>query len=159
MYFLFHNKASGCFLLTNFTITLLVESLRYLETGKQWHPSMSFGSISKPESWQMSITTFSRLSSGISFRILHNSMLLHWLYCSDLASFFSRLMIHSSSLVFTFFTTASLLLVFLFVECSWDILSFSFNIWLQRLNISTSTITFPFKAIIFCTSSSFLWHL
>ena len=143
-----------CFLLTNFTITLLLDSLLYLETGKQWQPSMSFGSISKPELWQMSIKTFSRLFSGISFRIPDNSMLLCWLYCSDLAWFFSR-QIHSSSLVFTFFTTASTFLIFTFVECRWDIVSFNFDIWLQRLDISASAITFPFKATIFYTSSGF----
>ena len=101
MDFVFHSKASGCFLPMNYTVTI------------------------------------------------------GWLYCLDLAWFFSRLVIHSSSFVFTFFTTASSLLNFLFVECSWDVVSFSFNIWLQRLDISESTITFPFKAIIFCISSGF----
>ena len=62
-------------------------------------------------------------------------------------------MIRSSSLAFTFFTTNRSLVIFLLVECSWDIVSLSFDIWLQRLEISESTITFPFKAIIFCTSS------
>ena len=144
-----------CFLLTNFTITLLLDSLLYLETGKQWQPSMSFGSISKPESWQMSITTFSRLFSGISFGIPDNSVLLRRLYCSDLARFFSRQIIRSSSLVFTFFTTTSSLLIFLFVECSWDIVSLNFDIWLQRLDIPASAMTFLFKATILCTSSGF----
>ena len=101
---------------------------------------------------KISITTFSRLSSGISFGI---PILLCLLYCSDLAWLFSRLMIHSSSFAFTLFTTVRSLLIFSLVECSWDIVSFSFDIWLQRLEISESTITFPFKAIIFCTSSGF----
>ena len=118
MDFLFHSKGSRCFLLTDFTITPLLESPIFLETGKQWQPSMSFGSISKLESWQMSIKTFSRFFSGISFGIPDNSVLLHQLYCSSLARFFSRLMIHSSSLVFTFLTTATSLLIFSFVECS-----------------------------------------
>ena len=103
----------------------------------------------------MSITTFSRLLSGISFGIPDNSMLLRWLYCFDLAWFFSRLMIRSSSLVFTFFTNASLLLIFSFAECSWNIVLFSFDILLQRLDISASMITFPSKEIIFFTSSGF----
>ena len=85
MVFLLHSKTSGCFLLTNFMMTLLLGSLLYQETGKQWLPSMSFGSISKPESWQMSTTTVSRLISGISFGIPDSSMLLQRLYCSDLA--------------------------------------------------------------------------
>ena len=124
MDFLFCSKPSGCFLLTNFTITLLLGSLLCLETGKWWQPSMSFCSLSKLESWQMSIKTFSRLSSSVSFGIPDNSVLLHWMYCSHLAWFFSRLMICSSSLVFTFLATASSVLFFLFVECSWDIVSF-----------------------------------
>ena len=107
---------------------------------------MSFGSIFKPELWQMSITTFSNLSSGILFGIPDNSVLLRR----------SRLMIRSSIYVFTFFKTGSSLLIFSFVECSWDIVSFSFSICLQRLDISESTITLPFKAIIFCTNSGFL---
>ena len=78
MDFLFLSIASGCFLLTNFTITLVLESLLYLETSKQWHPSMSFGSISKSELWQMSNTTFFRLSSDISFGIPDNSKLLSY---------------------------------------------------------------------------------
>ena len=82
---LFLKIASRCFLFMNFTITLLLESLLYLEAGKRWHPSMSFGSISTSESWQMPITTFSRLSSGISFGIPDNSILLRRLYRSDLA--------------------------------------------------------------------------
>ena len=86
MDFVFHSKASGCFLPMNYTVTI------------------------------------------------------GWLYCLDLAWFFSRLVIHSSSFVFTFFTTASSLLNFLFVECSWDVVSFSFNIWLQRLDMSGFTI-------------------
>ena len=77
------------------------------------------------------------------------------LYCSYLAWFFSRLMICSSSFVFTFLATASSLLIFLFVECSWVIVSFSFGIWLQMLDISESMITFPFNTIIFCTSPGF----
>ena len=128
MDFLFLSIASGCFLLMNFTITILLESLLYLEASKQWHPSMSFGSISKSKSWQMSITTLSRLSSGISFRTPDSSILLHWLYCWDLAWLLSRLMIYSSSFVFTFFTTVRLLFISSFVECSWDIVSFSFHI-------------------------------
>ena len=152
---LFLSIASGCFLLMNFTITFLLESLLHLETGKRWYPSMSFGSISTSEPWQMSVTTFSRLSSGISLGIPDNSILLCWLYCSALAWLFSRLMIHSFSFAFTFFTTVRSLLIFSLGECSWDIVSFSFKIWLQRLEISESTITFPFKAIIFCTSSGF----
>ena len=156
MDFLFLSIASGCFLLTNFTITLLLESLLYLEAGKRWHPSMSFGSISKSKSWQMSITTFSRLSSGVSFGIPDDSILFSRLYCSDLAWLFSSLMICSSSFAFPFFTAVRWLLIFSFVECSWDIVSFSFDIWLQRLDISESTITFHFKAIIFCTNSGFL---
>ena len=43
---LFLSIASGGFLLTNFTVTLLLESLLYLEIGKRWHPSTSSGSIS-----------------------------------------------------------------------------------------------------------------
>ena len=93
----------------------------------------------------MSITTFSNLSSGILFGIPDNSVLLRR----------SRLMIRSSIYVFTFFKTGSSLLIFSFIECSWDIVSFSFSICLQRLDISESTITFPFKAIIFCTSSGY----
>ena len=116
---------------------------------------MSFSLISKSELCQMSITTFSRLISGISFRIPDNSILLCQLYCSDLAWLFSQLMIRSSSFAFTFFTTVRSLLIFSFVECSWDIASFSFDIWLQRLDITESTITFPFKEIIFCTSPGF----
>ena len=65
-------------------------------------------------------------------------------------------MICSSSFVFIFFTTASPLLIFSFIECSWDIVSFSFDIWLQRLHYSESTITCPFKTIIVCTSLGFL---
>ena len=108
---------------------------------------MSFGSIFKPELWKMSITTFSNLSSGILFEIPDNSVLLRR----------SRLMIRSSISVFTFFKTgSSSLLIVSFVECSWDIVSFSFSIWLQRLNTLESMITFPFKAIIFCTNSGFL---
>ena len=106
----------------------------------------------------MSITIFSRflqLSSGTSFRIPNNSMLLRQLYCSDLAWFFSSLMIRSSSFAFKFFTTVSSLLIFSFFACSWDIASFSFDIWLQRFDISESTITFSFKVIIFSTSLGF----
>ena len=68
-----------CFLLTNFTITLLLDSLLYLETGKRWQPSMSFGSISKPKSWQMSITTFSRLFYQINIfeLVFINSFILN----------------------------------------------------------------------------------
>ena len=155
MDFLFLSIASGCFLLTNFTITLVLESLLYLEASKQWHSSISFGSISKSELWQMSDTTFFRLSSGISFGIPDNSKLLCHLYCSDLAWLFSRLRIRSSSFAFIFFPTVRPLLIFSFVECSWDIVSFSFLIWLKRLDISESMITFPFKVIIFSTSSGF----
>ena len=115
---------------------------------------MSFGLISKSELCRMSVTTFSKLSSGISFRIPDNSILLCQLYCSDLAWLFSQLMIRSSSFAFTFFKTVRSL-IFLFVECSWDIVSFSFDICLQRLDITESTITFPFKVIIFCTSPGF----
>ena len=118
---LFLSIASGCFLLTNFTITLLLESLLYLENGKRWHPAMSFGSICTSKSWKMPITTFSRLSSGISFGIPDNSVLLRRLYCSDLAWLSSRLMIRSSSFAFTFFTTVRSLLIFTFVECSWEL--------------------------------------
>ena len=103
----------------------------------------------------MSITTFSKWFSGMSFRIPDNSILLHQLYCSDLAWIFSRLMIRSSSFTITFFTIERSLFIFSLVECSRDILSFSFDIWLQRLDLPESTITFPFKAIIFCTSSGF----
>ena len=42
MNFLFRGKDSGCFLLTKFTVTLLLESLVYLEAGKRWYPSMFF---------------------------------------------------------------------------------------------------------------------
>ena len=55
--------------------------------------------------------------------------------------------------IYIFQTVRSL--IFLFVECSWDIVSFGFDICLQRLDITESTITFPFKVIIFCTSSGF----
>ena len=116
---------------------------------------MSLGLISKSGSWQMPIRTFSRLSSGISFGIQDKSIWSHQLYCSDLAWLYSRLMIRSFSFVFTFFTTVRSLLSFSFVECSWDIVSFSFDICLQRLDITESTITFPFKVIIFCTSPGF----
>ena len=68
---------------------------------------------------------------------------------------FLRLMICSFRFVLTFFTTVTSLLIFSFVECSWNILSFSFDIWLRRLDISESTRNFPFKAIIFCASSDF----
>ena len=120
---------------------------------------MYFGSISTSESWLMSITTFSRLSSGISFGIPDNSMLLRQLYCSGLDWLFARLMIRSSSLAFTFFRTNKSLVSFSLVECSWDIVSLSFDIWLQGLEISEYTITFPFKAITFCTSSGFFYHI
>ena len=43
----------------------------------------------------------------------------------------------------------------MFVERSWDIVSFNFDIWLKSLDTSECTITFPFKAIIFCISSGF----
>ena len=132
MNFLSRSKASGCFLLTNFIITLPLESILYLKTGIRLQPSLPFDSISKREWWQMSITTFSRLSSGILFGIPDNSMLLRRLHCSDLDWYFSRLMIRSSSFVFS----VSSLLIFSFVECSWYIVSFSFNIWLQRLDMS-----------------------
>ena len=59
--------------------------LLFLEIGKQQQPLMSCGSISKQESWQMSIKTLSKLFSGISFGIPDNSILLCWLYCSDMA--------------------------------------------------------------------------
>ena len=85
---MFRSKGSGCFQLTNFTIALLLESLLYLETGKRWQPSVSFGSISKLESWQISVQTFSRLSFEMSFGIPDNSILLRRLYCSDLAWLF-----------------------------------------------------------------------
>ena len=97
MDFLFLSIASGCFVSTNFNITLLLESLLNLETGKRWNPSMSFGSTSTSESWQMSIKTFSRLFSGISFGIPDNSILLHRLYCSDLAWLFALLNVRPSS--------------------------------------------------------------
>ena len=83
----------------------------------------------------MTITTISKLSSGISFGIPDNSMLILRLYCSGLAWYFSWLMIHFSSFVFTFSTTTTSLLIFLFVECSWDIVSFSFDIWLIYIRI------------------------
>ena len=88
-------------------------------------------------------------------RIPNNSMLLRQLYCSDLAWFFSSLMILSSSFAFKFFTTVTSLFIFSSFECSWDIASFSFDIWLQRFDISESTITFSFKVIIFSTSLGF----
>ena len=136
-------------------MTLLLESLLYLENGKRWHPSMSFRSISTSESWQMSITTFSRLSSGISFGIPDNSILLHRLVLLGLGLTFFKADDSLFQFAFTFFTTVRSLLIFSLVDCSWDIVSFSFDIWLQRLEISESTITFHFKAIIFCTSWGF----
>lgn len=86
--FLFRSKVLWCFMLTNFMITLLLESLLFLDIGRLWQPSISLGSISKPESGQMSITTFSKSLSGISFRIPDNLTLLRLLHCSDLAWFF-----------------------------------------------------------------------
>ena len=62
MIFLFCSKGPDSFLLINLIITLF---LLYLEICKRWQPSQSFESNSQQEFWQMFITTFSRLFSGI----------------------------------------------------------------------------------------------
>ena len=90
IHFLSLNRASECFRLTNLTITLSSCPLLFLESGSLWQLSISFGSISTPESLQILITVFSRSSSGILFGISDISALFLRLYYSPFAWIFSR---------------------------------------------------------------------
>ena len=131
--FLSFNKASAYFRLTNLTITLLSWPLLFLERGSRWQPSISLASTSIPDSLQMLITVFSKSSSQILFGMPDNSTLFLRLYCSPFAWFFSKFMILSSNLLFTFFVITSSLVSFLFSNEIWSIGSGSLCIWSDSL--------------------------
>ena len=59
------NRSYECFWLTNFTMTLLSCPLPFFEIGSLWQHSICFSYISNPQSLQILITVFSRLSSGM----------------------------------------------------------------------------------------------
>ena len=146
MVFSFRSKASGCFLLTNFMTILLLESLLYQETGKRWQ----FPNWNRGKCLLLILPDYFLVYhwNTRQFHVITTAVLL------GLCLTFLRLMICSSSFVFTFFTTTSSLLIVSFAEYS--CVSFSFYISLQRLDMSEYMITFSFKAIIFCTGSGFL---
>ena len=141
IHFLSFNKASAYFWLTNLPITLLLCPLLFLERGSRWQPSISLASTSVPDSLQMLITVFSKSSSQILFSMPDNSTLFLWLYCSPFAWFFSKFMILSSNLLFTFFVITRSLVSFLFSNEIWSIVSVSLCIWSDSLCKSVSTIT------------------
>ena len=151
-FFLWSND-SECLRLTNLTITLLLSSRLYLETGRRWQPSMPLWSTSTPDSRQIFIILLSSWLSGISFGILLNSTLFLLLYCSDLACFFSKSITFFSSLLLTILTIASSLLICWFAVANFVMVSDKFEIWSQRLQRSESTITFPLRLMI-CWSRS-----
>ena len=106
-------------------------------------------------SLQMLITVFSQPSSQTLFGMLDNSTLYLRLYCSPFTCFFSKFMILSFNLLFTFFVITSSLVSFLFSNKIWSIYPVSLCIWSDSLCKSVSTITFPFRSSIFCTKSDF----
>ena len=99
------NISSKCFLFTNLTITRLLSVVLLRPRGKRWRqPSISAEFIIMLEFLQLSITWFSRSSSGILFKIPDISTLFLLLYCPALACNFSRLTIRFSRLTLTFLT-------------------------------------------------------
>ena len=84
----FSSFSSGfeCFRLRHLAPTLLSCSLLFLESGSL--PSVSFRSISTPESSQIFTPVFSRSSSGMLFDVLDISTLFLWLYSSPFTCFF-----------------------------------------------------------------------
>ena len=101
------------------------------------------------------ILVISKSSSQILFDMPDSSILFLRLYCFHFAWFFSKFMILSSNLQFTFFVITSSLVSFLFSAEIWSIASVSLCIWSDTLYKSESTITFPFRSSIFYTRSDF----
>ena len=127
-FFLSLNRASKCFWLTNLSITLLSCPLLFLESGNLWQPSISFGSISSPESLQILATLSTRSSSGMLFVYLifpccfcHYTAPLFWIIY---LFFFSSL-----NLWFTFLTTTRPLSHLLFSATIWLMISVSFSVF------------------------------
>ena len=113
------NISSECFLFTNLTITRLLSVVLFCPRSKRWQPSISAGFIIILEFLQISVTWFSRSSSGISFEIADISTLFLLLYYSVLACNFSRLTIQFSRLTLTFLTITNSLVVFSFAVVTW----------------------------------------
>ena len=113
------NISSECFLFTNLTITRLLSVVLFCPRSKRWQPSISGGFIIILEFLQISVTWFSRSSSGISFEIADISTLFLLLYYSVLACNFSRLTIQFSRLTLTFLTITNSLVVFSFAVVTW----------------------------------------
>ena len=117
--FLERNINSEYFLFTNLTIMPLFSVVLLRPWGKWWQPSISAGFIIMLEFLQISITLFSRSSSGISFKIPDISTLFLLLYCSALARNFSRLTIQFCRLMLTFLTITNSLVIFSFADVTW----------------------------------------
>ena len=115
--------SSECFLFTTLAITRLLSVVLLRPRGKRWQPSIFVGFIIMLEFLQISITWFSRSSSGISFEISDISTLFFLLYCSALACNFSRLTIRFSRLTLEFLTITNSLVIFSFAALlDWDFL-------------------------------------
>ena len=127
------NIASAYFQLRNLTITLLSWPLLFLERGSRWQPSISLAFTSIPDSLQILMPVFSKSSLQMLFGMPDNSTLFLWLYCSPFAWFFSKFIILSSNLEFTFFVITSSLVSFLFSNEIWCITSVSLYIWSDSL--------------------------
>ena len=105
------NISSKFFIFTNLTVTGLLSVVLLHPKGKHWQPSISAVFIILLEFLQISITLFSRSSSGILFEIPDISTLFLLLYCSALACNFSWLMIWFSRLTLTFLTIINSLVI------------------------------------------------
>ena len=106
------SRASECFRLTNLTITFLSWPLLYLESGILWQPSISFGSISTPESLQ-----YLPCSQDLYQECCSVCLIFQRCFCGYIAppspDFFQDKLLRSS-LRLTFFTIALSLWSFLF---------------------------------------------
>ena len=110
--FLSFSRASEYFRLTNLTITFLSWPLLYLESGSLWQPSISFGSISTPESLQ-----YLPCSQDLYQECCSVCLIFQRCFCGYIAppspDFFQDKLLRSS-LRLTFFTIALSLWSFLF---------------------------------------------
>ena len=131
--FLSFNIASAYFRSANLIITLLSWPLLFLERESRWQPSLPLASTSILDSLQMLATVFSKSSSQILFGMSGYSILFLRLYCSPFVWFFSKFIILSSNLLFTFFVITSSLVNFLFSNEIWSIVSVSLLIWSDNL--------------------------
>ena len=126
----------------------IISCLLFHERGSWWQPSISLAFTSIPDSLQILIMVFSKSSLQMLFGMPDNSTLFLQLYCSPFTWFFSKFIIFSCNLVFTFFVITSSLVSFLFSNEIWSIASVSLYIWSDSLWKSISTITFPFRSNI-----------